>query len=1068
MKFVKGQIFTHFLSRLALFMAGMAVLYGQATATISGTVTDPTGATIGEAIVQARNMGTGALRSTLSDSDGRYRFSDMVPGEYQMESTSPGFQTVIRQSIILAVGSSPVVDFLLPPGQVQQTVSVLSEVSQVETVSSSISNLVSQKEMRELPLNGRNYTQLISLAPGVTPMPAASNSNRYGGQENYSVSGSRPQGQLFLLDNTNTSGYFNHGGGSGALGTQLGVDAIEQFQTLTNTYSAQFGGSGVVINASTKSGTNKFHGSAYEFIRNSAIDSRNVFDGASVPPYRQNQFGGTLGGPIVKDKAFFFANYEGFRANRTESRVATVPDAQAHNYMFPNAAGVYVPVPRNSNPETASTVQGILDLYPLPTSLNLRNGLPTGTGFITMPNNTRSYENYVIGRFDYNISQKDSFFFRYVLDRASKQMDSLLLTHPELYLTRNNYATVQYTRTISPTLVNVAYGSFVRNNERGNSLKTNEPLQWFPGEGRPDGTVSPGSGVSSLGVSGTIPFYLIPNKFAAGDDVVWTHGAHNVRTGAKVERLQENTYATQNGGGSWTFANLSNFLQGIPLQFTGQLSDKQYKSDLTKDWRELLFAFYVQDDWRIARKLTINIGLRYEPTTNAGWVRHVSMNLLDPPYGNWEVVTKAHRSNPSLKNFQPRIGLAWDPFADHKTSIRMGFGAFQDLVIAHYMPMYLQPPHVRGTQTLAQGAVFPFPLTNIPPGSDIPTNGTVGCGPCTYYNQTRTPTTYQYNFNIQREVLPGTIFSVGFVGSHSNFLQISYDWNYPVPFKDPVTGANVFGRLINGQIVPNPRLNPMWNNLTLLNGQSSSHYESLQVSVNRRLVAGLAGQFSYTFSKAMDVASGSGTLDGDSALNNPTDHRSQYGLANFHRKHNIRISAVYALPYRASTSALSKILGDWQLSGVGAYVSGAPFSPSVGFASVGTGTYTPRPDVVAGCDLYPDKQSLSNWFNINCFTPPPIGQFGNAGRNILIGPGYFGMDGALARNVRITSISDDFQLQFRAEVFNIPNHPSFANPSANLWNQGTNGAFNRNPSVNLITATTSQPRQIQFGIKILF
>jgi hypothetical protein len=594
--------------RIELFCAFNAMLMGfgasslraQATATILGTVTDASGAVVAEAVVRATNEGTAIVRRTISDTEGRFRIPDLAIGNYSVEAQKPGFETVIHKGVTLTVGSSPVVDFTLPVGQTQQTVDVNAGVSQVETDSAAISSLVGETQMRELPLNGRDFYQLMTLAPGVTAFTAGAAGALFGSQTNYSVSGSRAVGMLFLLDDTNTAGYWNRGGGSGALGTSLGVDAIDQFQTMTNTYSAEFGGVGGVINASTKAGTNTYHGSVYEFIRNSAIESRNFFDGARPPPYRQNQFGATAGGPIKKNKAFFFVNYEGFRASKTVSTVDTVPDAEAHNYMMPNGNGVYVPVAPNPNPATAAAVQGVLSLYPVATTEIFKNGLPTGTGFITEPNNTLAYENYLVSRFDDTLSDKDAFFARYVLDRASKRTDSPIPIDPELDLTRNNYATVEERHIFSPTLVNIAYASYVRNAEFGNSPAVNPALQWFPGEGRPDGKVTPGSSLTAIGINATtLPFYLIPNNFTEGDNMIWTRGAHNIKAGFSTERLQENTWGPGNVSGNWSFPNLTSFLQGIPTSFSGQLADYQYVSDAHKDWREREYVGYVQDDWKV-------------------------------------------------------------------------------------------------------------------------------------------------------------------------------------------------------------------------------------------------------------------------------------------------------------------------------------------------------------------------------------------------------------------------------------------------------------------------------------
>jgi Carboxypeptidase regulatory-like domain/TonB-dependent Receptor Plug Domain/TonB dependent receptor len=1055
----------------ALFLAstiGTRQLQAQATASISGTITDTSGAALADAIVKLTNMGTGVSRSIATDSQGRYRIPDLAIGDYDMEAAKPGFETVVHKGVTLTVGSDPVVNASLPLGQTQQTVEVTTDVSGVETNSSAITSLVDQTQMRELPLNGRDYSQLMSLAPGVIALPNLQTNTLFGNQPDFSASGMRPTGGLFLLDNTDTTGYFQHGGGSGALGSTLGVDAIDQFQVLTNTYSAEYGGAGTVVNSSTKSGTNAFHGSAYEFIRNSAIESRSFFDGNSVPPYRQNQFGATLGGPIKKDKAFFFINYEGFRASETVSNVAVVPDAEAHNFLMPNSSGVYVPVPQSTNPVTATAIRQVLALYPVATTEIYSNGLPTGTGFYTELNNTTSYENYLVARFDYQFSAKDSFFSRYVLDRASRDVDSLLHTDPELDLTRDNYATAEERHIFSPTLLNLARFSFVRNNEQGQFPKIIPVLQFYPGEGRQDGIITIGSNISSI-TSGPA-FYVIPNKFTESDELIWTHGGHTVKAGASAERRRENAWNPGGIMGTWTFGNLTSFLEGVPLSVSGAPSDTQFPGlDAVKDWREADFGFYIQDDWKVSRRLTLNLGLRYEPTTDPNFALHQPEVLLNTPYSDtWTTVKNALASNVSLLNIDPRIGLAWDPFADQKTSIRAGFGIFHSLVFASEIPMYQQPPYFRVNQTAAQGATFPIMFSNIPAnGAVVPTNGTLSCTVCSYYDQTRTPTIYQYNLSIQRELSPSTVLTVTGVGSHGNFLMMEHDFNYAVPFIG-ADGNEVFGTLVNGNIVLNPRLNPTWNALDLQNGQASSHYEALQVGVDRRLSKGLQTQISYSLSKSMDDASSGIGGFGDEGGTNPTDLRADYGLSNFNRTNNFRISSVYRLPFHASNAFANAVVKDWQLSAIYSYNSGQPFSPSVGFASTGTGGYTPRPNVIAGCNFYPAQQSVSDWFNTSCFTAPPIGEFGNAGRTILIGPNLWNLDSSLSREARITKVSEDFVIQFRAEFFNVLNHPNFGNPSGSLWNQGSDGTFVPNPSATQITTTVSNPRQIQFGLKIRF
>jgi hypothetical protein len=453
--------------------------------------------------------------------------------------------------------------------------------------------------------------------------------------------------------------------------------------------------------------------------------------------------------------------------------------------------------------------------------------------------------------------------------------------------------------------------------------------------------------------------------------------------------------------------------------------------------------------------------------------------LLNTPYSNsWTDIQHVFANNVSFRNYEPRIGLAWDVFPDHKTSVRAGFGIFHDIVIARNFDYWLQPPFLTGVQTLAQGAVFPTPFTNVPAGSGaIPTNGSLSCTNCTYYGQTRTPTTYQYNFNLQRELFPETILTVGFVGAHANFLEIQHDWNYAVPFTG-TDGNQVFGQLINGNIVLNPRVNPTWNTISMSNAQASSHYAALQSGLNKRFSHGVQAQVSYTFSKSMDDGSGTYGLDGGGSFNNPTNMRADYGLSNFSRTHNFRVSAVYDIPGHYQNSLVNGLIGGWQLSTVSAYTSGAPFSVSVGYARTGTGGYTPRPNFVAGCNRYlPDNQrllpangqvGLQGWYNPACYSAPPIGEFGNLGRDTLVGPNLWNIDSSLSKDTKIRKLGETASLQFRAEFFNIVNHPSFGAPGASLFNQAANGAFTPNAGVNIITRTTSTPRQVQFALKLRF
>jgi hypothetical protein len=1122
---------------LLVFGIGASRLNAQATAAISGTVTDSSGAAMADAQVQAKNTGTGIAATTASDAQGRYRFPDLLIGDYDLTASKMGFQTVARKGLTLTVGSQPVADFQLPVGAQTQTVTVEGQVSQVETQNTAVGALVESKQMRDLPLNGRNFTQLLTLAPGVTQIPLGAPGagiTFYGNGQKYSIAGSRPSGQAYLLDDQDMVNFWNNGPGAGGLGTALGVEAIAEFQTLTNTYSAQFGGNGAVINASSRSGTNAFHGSAYEFLRNNKMESRNFFD-VTTPAFRQNQFGGSLGGAIKKDKLFFFGNYEGLRRHQDISNIVFVPDACMHNAVVSGAAstaGCAVNATTSTNPAVAAAVRNIMALYPLP---NYVAALGNGTGEAAVIDPNSGKQNYILGRIDYNVSEKSSIFFRYALDRADRDFVTNIPYWPEYDRTRDHFIQVEERQIINAKLVNLAHIGFSRTYEDAyvygspvvnggvasvGSILTPvtssgqlaggvapgtaglspgvHPLQFFnttnpaspqyavttAGQGvlREDGSIAGGSGLTTMSASNTLPFYLVPNKFQIGDDVIWTAGAHSIKIGGTVQRLRENTWAPFVVGPQWTFANISSFVAGSAATLNGQVSDSQNPAaDSTKDYRYWVFTPYIDDQWKATSKLTVNVGVRYSPTSMISSVRHQQFNLLNAPYGTFVPVTQSTANNPSFRNWDPRIGLAYDPFSDHKTSIRASFGVFHNVLFSRDTNHWLQPPFLSATQA-APNISFPTPYTNLPvaTGTVIPTNGSLTCTNCDYYGLDTTPYQMQWNFNIQREIMPSTVLTVGYIGSHNLHLNAQKDFNYPVPVIGP-SGLPTFG-VFNGTnaVVANPRLNPAYGYLQMIDALGTSHYNALQASLNRRFSNSLQYQISYTWSKSIDNASGSYGLDGGGAVYNPTNVSADTGLSNFNRANNFRVSAIYALPSKAK-GILGQVINGWQVTGIYTYLSGAPFSVGTIANRVdnATGANASRPNAVAGCDLYTGYKTLTDWFNPNCFTPEPVGTYGNAGRDTIIGPNLWGLDDSLTKNWKVTKISEQFTIQFRAEAFNILNHPTFQNPAAGqaaVFNAALSAAVATNPlagvsansSVGKITATNSSPRQVQLALKITF
>jgi hypothetical protein len=1079
---------TAFLTALAIPLSCLLVvgsLYAQVEkATLSGTVMDPSGAVIVDAKIQAKNVNTDVTYSGVTDGQGRYILPEMQVGTYEVSAQKAGFQQIVQTGVVLSVGSRPILDFKLPVGRSEQVVKVEGEASRVETETATVGQLVSSNQMENLPINGRNFASLITMAPGVASVPPSpggggQSSTVYGNQTNYSVSGSRPVGMAYMMDNTDIRDWLDHGAGVSVMGTSLGMEAIQEFSILTNTYSAEFGGTGAAVNAVTKSGSNSLHGSLYEYVRNSALDSMNYFDVAGhKPSFSRNQFGGSVGGPIKTDKAFFFFNYEGLRATEANTTRAVVPTSLPDLYtaggMTQDGAGQWSGLPFGPagpavplNPVS----QSIFGLYPLaqsPTDCpNVANlNLFAGTGLFCSSSSQTGSENYVLGRVDYILGEKDSLFGRYIRESAYQLVPyayTQIPGYPEADSERNQYLTIEERHTFSPRFLNEVRFGYVRlftQTENPGALSNSGPLVQTAGRQAMD--FIPGWGLTSLGPSPSSPSRPVVNRFSVGDDVIMSLGAHSLRFGATVTIPQLNQLWNQYSGGAWIFANLS----GLFATFGGSLygnallcvcaaapnysyttpGGTAYPFSDSAHWRQAWVDPYIQDDWKINKRLTLNIGLRYawasNPTT-VGQPIFVIPNLTSLATTEGDFVTAHHpfTHNPNIKNFDPRIGLAWDPFGDHKTSVRAGFGIFHEPVTARTYA--LDNTSMRPNEPLFF-LFFSTAFPNLPTSPNQLIN--TAFGPSTaasqiawYYgilqNVNTSPFVMQYNLNVQRELGHGTVLTVGYNGSSGNHLFYWIDANPPVSFSmlsstdqttalatgnyPTATGTGAPGTTTNPFM--GTHVNPNFGAFEAVEPKAHSSYNSLQATLSRQFAKSLVGNVGYTWSKCLDNASATiSTEQGEWAVVDSYNPGLDRGPCSFSSNHVFSANAIYRLPFKGN-----RWVEGWQVSPIATYASGLPFNVQNAFggqyqSQTGGATEGERPQRVPGCN--PMVRKRTEWWNPECFVFAPYGTLGNSGRDSLNNPNFSNIDFAIFKDTRI---NEKLTVQLRAEFFDVLNHANF-------------------------------------------
>lgn len=855
------------------FILAVQSLPAQVTAgMIFGVVKDETGAVLPGALVSFKNLETGITRTVITDDEGRYSAPNLPLGNYEVQAVLSGFQTGARTGIRLTVGREAAVDFVLKVGEISEKVTVTGEAPLVDTTSSEVSGLVEEKTIRELPLNGRDLMQLMTLQPGVAFNRVVNKGVHSGGVGQRAViHGTRETQNLFLLDGTQLNDTLSRSPG-GEAGVFMGVEAVKEFKVILHNFSAEYGrAAGGVFNAVTKSGTNSFDGSIYYFHRNSAFDARNFFDLEEVAPFKRNHFGFSLGGPVVKNKTFFFGNYEGLRDRLNKTVLLIVPSQSARQ-------GVVGPTRVEVNP----AVRPYLELYPLPNGRDLGDGRGELFSSVSIPTD----EDYFTVRVDHKLGDSDSFFTRYTFDDSGRTEPTprRIVDFPQRTQSKRSYLTIEETKILSPHLINVFRFGFSRSNT--NSVPAprapHVELAFVPGQ--PVGEIVV-SGLADTGTRRQDPRIFILNTFQWSDALSWAKGAHSLKFGVDFTRFQFNQTDTGIIRGAYQFPGLVAFLQGLPNRFSVSGVDPQEAPN--RGFRQSLMGVFVQDDLRLRPNFTLNLGLRYEFATIPHEVfgRLSRINAISD--SRVTIDGRFFSSNPTLRDFAPRVGFAWDPFKTGRTSVRGGFGIFYDPPLSsHWRNPTINPPF-RAENSLLPPAT-PAPV--FPNAFQLQRDLLVGARARSilFVMEPEPSPAYvmQYSLTIQREIFSGTVVSVGYSGHRGARLMAENDFNIGIPTILP-DGRKFFP--------PGTRpRNPNFGFIRLMTYDDDSWYNAFLLSVNKRPSHGIRFQASYTFSKTIDTGSLMNWGDGDDrrqrTRQDPFNKNGDRGLSDLHFAHNLVVN----------------------------------------------------------------------------------------------------------------------------------------------------------------------------------
>jgi hypothetical protein len=1078
-----------------LFLASFTANgFGQVSAAIAGAARDSSGGALPGVAITIRNVETNVTRQTISDPVGEYEVWALPVGDYEAVAEKTGFQSVVRKGLHLDVGQQAVVDFVLPVGAIRQEVTITAEAPMVSATIDQSSGLVGEKQVKELPLNGRSYDELLTLNPGIVNFTAEKTggigiSNSTTGN-NFAVSGNRPQQNLFLMNGVEYTGAAENNMQPGGASQQLlGVDAVREFNVLRDSYGAEFGkhpGGQVII--VTQSGGNQWHGSAFEFLRNSDLDAPNYFAQGTTPPFHRNQFGASLGGPIEKGKTFFFTNYEGFRQVLDQTSAAFVPDA-------------------TSRASAVASVQPLLNLWPTPAA-----DAPDFNGIaevFSSPLQTIR-EDFGTTRLDHIFSSRDSLAAVYTVDDGGDFTATPADPYSADILTlREQVFSLDETHVFSPTLVNTARVGFSRAGYYFAGEPTpNTPASSVPGflDGRPVGAVVVGGSAASnpqaqVGLAGSnngSNLGIARNLFTYEDRITLTRGRHQLSFGAWFQRFESNETIALSQYGQASFASLQTFLQGTTSSFLFDPTPTEM------NWRSLFGAWYVEDSIRVASKLTLSLGFRDEFST--GW-NEAHGRAANYTFANGVISTQPNvgssffTANNAKFLPEPRVGLAWSPLS--KTVVRASFGMYNDLQDALGYRADQNAPF-NPTYSIASLAVSQLPLN---PAAAVPASAKLVPGGVQPNMQT--PTVISWSFRVEREIAPNTALTVGYVGTHGYHELIGVDANEPFPTlcpaspcpsvyptvsstsNPPVTIATGFpsGSPLAGAPVPAgsyyipagaAKANPALANTWTWYSEGDASYNALQVDLNHRFSQGLTMRGVCTWSKVLDDGDSLNQTTAGNApglVSNPFNLGADWGPGTFDVRNMGVISALYALPFgRGKTFATesqgwsNRAVAGWSVSSIVTLQAGFPFTPQLSYNPSNNGdTRDPvrpflNPDftgpVVTG--------NPAQWFNPSAFIAPPStsGFYGNLGRDTFTGPGLATWDFSVLKD---TPLREGLNLQFRAEMFNLLDRANFNTPNLVVFTPPTaTNTTGVSGTAGAITSTSTTSRQIQFALKLIW